>query len=230
MTRSDIRTRILNGLNESATSPVFWSTTQADQLIAEGSELLAEELQAIKRTAMVALRPGSTYYAVRGIADDLMVPYRVWSAGLNRRLTATTPSQLDDYHERWQTVTGEPEYWFPMGWDWFGIFPHAAAGGGTFRVDYLAWPRPLLDDSDEPEFLGADHDTLVLYGVYSGLLKRWDIQDAQYVFALFLEKIGKGKGRVGERTLQARAWQKTEGNNLGLRSSIVGDRFGNRPT
>lgn len=228
MTRSELRTRILNALNDSATSPVFWSSAQINQLIDEGSEILAEELSGIKRTALTALRPGSTYYATRGIAPDLMVPYRVWVPSLNRRLTATTPGQLDAYHERWLTVTGDPEYWFPMGWDWFGIFPHASAGGGVLRVDYLAWPRTLLDDSDEPEFLGADHDALTIYGVYSGLLKRWDIQQAQYVFAMFLEKIGKGKGRAGEKTMQARAWQKTSGSNMGFRSSVVGDRFGSR--
>lgn len=224
MTRAEIRQRILTGLNESATSPVFWSTGQMSQVIADASEVLAEEAQAVKRTAFTVLRPGTTYYATRGLAPDLMAPYRIWLPSLSRRLTAATVGQLDRQHEQWQTVTGDPEYWFPMGWDWFGVYPRPAAGGGTMRVDYLAWPRILLDDSDEPEFLHADHDALVLYGVYEGLLKRWNLEEALIVFSLFLERIGKAHARGGDRQMQARTWQAARQPGTPFRSGL-GDRF-----
>ena len=226
MTRSDIRTRILEGLNESSSSPTFWSKAQVDAVIQDAQEVMAQEVGGIKRSAIAALQEGTTYYHTRGIAPDMMVPTRIWIPSLNRRLTATNIGEIDAFHERWHTVTGDPEYWFSMGWDWFGIYPHPSAGGGTMRVDYVAWPQTMLDDDDEPEFLRADHDALTLYGVYEGLLKRWDFTNAMQTFVLFLEKLGKGRARSGPRQLQARHWQQSAQPGTPFRSGSVGRRDG----
>jgi hypothetical protein len=208
MIRSQIRDRILSALNESTSSPVHWSTAQIDAVIDEASEVLAEEAKAIRRTAFVARRPGSTYYFTRGIAPDLMAAYRVWLPDVSKRLTAVTIGQLDAQNELWPTVTGDPEYWFPISWDCFGVYPHPAAGGGVLRVDYLAWPRTLLDDSDEPEFREADQDSLVIYGIYDGLMKKWDFPRAMALFARFIEQWHTGQARNGVRESQARTYQR----------------------
>lgn len=224
MTRSEIRDRILTGLNESTSSPVFWTTAQMNAVMDEGAEVLAEEAAAIKRTAITTLRPGTLYYTTRGIASDMMAPYRLWLHATNRKLTAVHWSQLDRFHERWQEVTGLPEVWAPVSWDFFALYPHPAEAGGVLRVDYLAWPRALTSDSDRPEFMESDHDALVLYGVYRGLLKRWDAGMANAAFGAFLDRIGKGKSRSGERQLQARTWQQGRQPGAPFRSD-VGQRW-----
>jgi hypothetical protein len=208
MIRSQIRDRILSALNESTSSPVHWSTAQIDAVIDEASEVLAEEAKAIRRTAFVARRPGSTYYFTRGIAPDLMAAYRVWLPDVSKRLTAVTIGQLDAQNETWPTVTGDPEYWFPISWDCFGIYPHPSAGGGVLRVDYIAWPRTLLDDSDEPEFREADQDSLVIYGIYDGLMKKWDFPRAMALFNRFIDQWKTGQARNGVREQQARTYQR----------------------
>lgn len=220
MNRSQIRDRILSGLNDSTSSPVFWSTAQINTVIDEASEVLSEEAAALKRTALTVLRPGTTYYATRGIAPDLMVPVRLWLPSENRRLIATTAGQLDAFHERWETVEGTPQNWFPMAWDWFGVFPHPAEGGGILRVDYLAWQRSLFDDSDSPEFPDADHDGLVLYGIYDGLLKRWDVAQATIIFNQFLEYFGLAQAKSGTRQMQARNWTRESAPAQGVRSGV----------
>lgn len=220
MTRSEIRQRILESLNESATSPVFWSTTQIDGLIDEGQEILAEEAGAIKRTAFQALKDGTTYYYTRGIAPDIMAPYRIWLTHLGRRLTTVSLSELDKRNERWVDVNGEPEYWFPVSWDLFGIYPHPATGGGVMRMDYLAWPRSLLDDSDEPEYRRADHDALVLYGIYDGLMKRWDVAKATEMFNLFMERWAMAQARAGIREVQSREFQSASKDSVSFRTGI----------
>ena len=220
MTRLDIQNRILTALNDSTTAPVFWSTTQIQNVIQDGMEVLAEEAAAIKRTAFVTCKDGTQYYSTRGTAQDMLIPYRLWVPTLSRRLRATTVDQLDAYHETWETVQNDPEFWFPMGWDWFGVWPHPATGGLLLHVDYLAWPRALLDDSDGPEFPESDHDALVLYGVYDGLLKRWDVPQATVLFSLFMEKFGKAVAKSGMRTLQARTWQAEKAPGSGFRSGL----------
>lgn len=196
MTKSEIRTRILESLNDSASSPVFWSISEIDDVIQEGQEVLAEELAIIKRSALVPLREGTTYYYTQGIASDIMVPYRIFLTELDRRLDVVTMSQLDERHETWITISGDPWHWFPVSWDIFGVFPHPAQAGGVIRVDYIAWPSAPQDDSEELEFSEPEQDALVLYGVYDGLLKQWDIERALKMFALFLERLPLGRPRA----------------------------------
>lgn len=195
MTKGEIRTRILEALNESASSPTFWTSTQIDRVIAEGSDFLASELASIRRTAFVPLRPGATYYYTQGIASNILAPYRLWLTHLDRRLIPVTFHELDRRHETWMTVTGDPEHWFSASWDLFGVWPRPASGGGVLRVDYVAWPQSLVDDDHELEFLEADQDGVVLYGVFEGLLKHWDADRALGVFARFVERLPQAVAR-----------------------------------
>ena len=204
MNRSDIRQRILEGLNDSATSPVFWSTTQIDTIIDEAQEVLAEEIRAIRRSVHMPMVDGAAFYSSRALGDDVMSIYRIYLREDARRLTAVTLGELDARNRVWMSVEGDPWNWCPISWDLFAIYPHPATGGGFLEVSYLAWPPSLLDDSDEPEFPEADHDGLVLYGIYDGLMKQWDAAKALNIFALFMERVGKGSARSGMRKTQSR--------------------------
>ncbi len=208
MTRAQIRDRILSALNESTSAPVFWTTAQLDAVIDEASEVLAEEAKAIRRTAFVARQAGAIYYFTRGLASDVMAITRVWLPDLNKRLTAVSISELDGQNELWPQAHGDPEYWFPISWDCFGIYPHPVTGGGLLRIDYLAWPRALLDDDDEPEFREADQDSLVMYGIYDGLMKQWNPGRALELFARFIDQWKVGQARNGVRETQSRSFQR----------------------
>jgi len=210
MNQSGIRTRILESLNESSSSPSFWSTTQVDEYINEGMQVLAEEAHAIKRTALISLQPGTTYYDTKVVGDDVMAPYRLWVYPDDRRLDAVGFDQLNRFHHQWPTVTNEqPNVWFSISWHVFGIWPHPTAGEKTLRVDYYAWPRDLLDDSDEPELPLPDHNNLVLYGIYQGLLKRWNLTEALKAFAEFAKEFTDASARAGVRRIQRQLFQRS---------------------
>lgn len=117
---------------------------------------------------------------------------------------------LDREHETWATVTGEPWRWFPVSWDLFGIWPKPVAGGGVLRVDCLAWPRALQDDTDEPELLASDHDALTLYAVSEGAAKRWDVGTMLSAWSLFMKAAGASTDRSGVGRVQARPFQRAE--------------------
>ena len=221
MTRGQLRTRILETLNESATAPVFWTAAEINALIDEATEVVCEESQAIKRTVFVPLRPGTAYYSLRGLGAGIMAPWRLYLHAQDRRLTAVSMSELDLQHETWPTVTGDPWHWFPLSWDTFGVWPSPTTGGGVLRVDCLASQRTLLDDADEPELLAADHDALTLYGVYEGAAKRWDAATALNTFSLFMQRVGKSADRSGVGRVQARDFQLgTAGGGEGLTSGV----------
>ena len=209
MTRQEIRDRILRSLDESTTSPAFFSTAQINEYITDGQEILAEEMAAIKRTLIVPRRAGTTYYNTRGLATDIMVPYRIWDVSNKRRLEAHTLNELDAHQERWVDTTGDPWWWFPLTWDTFGIYPRPTQAGGVLEIDYLAWPRELLDDSDTPETNNSDHDGLVLFGVYEGLLKKWDIQRAIQFFSKFIEAWGDSSAKSAIKGFERRVMART---------------------
>lgn len=209
MNRQEIRDRILHGLNEDTSSPSFLSTTQVDSTIDEACQILSEEASAIKRSLTVPKRPGARFYNTRGLADNMMIPYRIWDMDTERKLDAKTMLELDEHDRRWVDTTGDPWVWFPYSWDVFGIYPYPATAGGVLKIDYLAWPLALQDDSDEPEFSESDHDGIVLYGVYDGLLKMWDAQRAIAIFAKFVEKWGDSKARHAARAMDYRINNRT---------------------
>lgn len=221
MTRAQIRDRILRALNESTSAPVFWTTAQLDAVIAEGAEVLAEEAKAIHRSAFIARKEGSTYYFLRGLAPDVMAITRIWLDDLKRRLVAVSLAELDQQNETWPQITGDPEYWFPVSWDVFGVYPHPSTSGGLMRIDYLAWPRTLLDDEDEPEFRESDHEALVLYGVYDGLMKRWDAARALELYNRFLDAWQVGRARNGVREQQSRSYQRPRAMGVPFKSGVV---------
>ena len=209
MIRSEIRARILHGLNESDVStPVFWDEDELNAIIDEAAEVICEEADAIKRTAFVPLQAMQQYYSLRAIAPDVMSPYRIWHQDQETRLQAVSMITLDSRHETWQTVSGDPVAWFPVSWETFGLWPCPAAGTGVIRVDYLAWPRPLLDDEDESELPEPDHDALVVYGIYDGLAKRWDAKRAMEAWQIFMRQWGDDRARSGVRRIQSQIQQR----------------------
>lgn len=205
MTRSELRARILDGLNDAA--GIFVTPAQADAMIGDALDVMAEESGAVKRTVHLALQSGTMLYSLSAVAADAMSPYRLWLVGEERRLTAVSMRDLDHRHETWPTVTRQPEYWFPVSWDLFGLWPHPSTGGGLLRIDYLAWPRALMDDGDEPEFQLGDHDAIVDYGIYEGLAKRWDVARMLEVWSRFGARVGFSRARTGAGRVQARSFR-----------------------
>lgn len=207
MTRKQIRDRILDSLNQSITAPRMFSLAEIDDIIQEGFELLAEEVRGVKRQALVAVRSGQSYFYTQSIAPDIMVPTRLTLMPDDFRLMAVTFRQLNDRHEEWQRVTGTtPSVWLPISWDMFGVFPHVTTGNKLLRMDYIAWPRQLIDDQDSLEFQDSDQDAAVLYGVYRGLLQMWDFDAALQAFQVFIERFGDAKFKSDIRRGQAQSF------------------------
>lgn len=217
MLRSALKSRILDGINDVPGDPVIFTDDQLSDLIDEGAEIICGESRSIRRSVVIPLRKGTTFYSLPSLADDVMFPYRIWNQTLSSRLAVTSMQELDEFHERWITVQRSPEVWFPVSWDMFGIWPSVAEPGGVLRVDYLAWPRSLLDDMDESELTRPTQDALVLYGRYIGLLKQWDADLALQVFKEFQGQTIFANARSNVLRISHRDFRRS---NLDLPSSI----------
>jgi hypothetical protein len=217
MTREEIRKRILFLLNEDVDTPVFFTEAQANTVISEAFEIIAEEVTDLRKEAFITIRPGRYLYTLADIGPDVMTPFRVWSETDERRLDVITMTQLDDFRERWLEVTSDrPEWWYPFSHDTFGIFPSPTLGGGILRVDYLAWPTALVDDNDRPVFKENEQDLAILYGLYDGLIRQWEHERAVDVFVQFINSFRDSKFKNATRRFQHQFFH---GDSAGFHSS-----------
>ena len=204
MTREEIRTRALRALNDDPVSPVFWSSAEANQLLEEAQEVLAEEVEALTRVLYIPQRAGCMFYALEALQARLMTPWRLWTRRRQHRLWPTSLTELDGHYERWLTVTGEPEWWFLLSWDCLGVWPAPQAGGGLMELDCFVWPTPPSNDSDEPETPDPDHDVLVSYIEMEGHVKQWDVSRALELGLEVLASARDARARSGLRAIQER--------------------------
>ncbi len=181
MTRNDIKLRIRDQIDDHSSSGVFYTDDQLNDLVDEIQELFCAETKPIHRTVFIPVRPGGQLLYLPAFAPDLMQVLRVFSHTLRIKLEVTSIDNLSSFHQKWPTVTGDPEFWFTVSWDIIGLFPRPTAGG-LLRVDYRAWPRSLNDDSDSPEIELASHDLIALFGQYFGELKKWNAISASNAF------------------------------------------------
>lgn len=207
MTRTEIRTYIQRALNDS--SGTFLTTAMCNTLLAEAQELLAEHGPPVIRRVGIGIRKNWIHYRLGAFVSDCIMPVRIFCSANNTTLEPVTVAELDARNAAWETTSGNPTHWFPRGWGYFGIYPHPASSTGTLWVDYAAWPLAIDDDDAEPEFAQEDHEALALYGVYDGLLRRMQVEDALQVWQKFADGITRGAYTRQFGTPQAKRQQET---------------------
>lgn len=186
MRRSDLRERILHLVNENLTSPIFFSESQVNRMIQEAYEIIAEEVTTLRKQAFLVTEPGRHWYTTYEISPTCISPFRIFTDRTNQRLIPLTMDEVDDHYTQWQAVSSDqPQWWYPMAFDTFGIWPGPTEGGTILRIDYVAWPDELADDNDEPLLREIEQDLLVLYGQYDGLVRQWEIPRAMELFNRF---------------------------------------------
>jgi len=186
MNRGSIREKILYLLNENISSPTFLTLTEANDLIQEAMELIAEEIRALRQQAILITQPGRFWYTTYEISDTCMSPIRIFSYANKQRLIPLIMAEVDDHYTNWMSVQAEtPQWWYPISFDTFGIWPGPSVGGTPLRIDYLAWPETLHDDDDEPILREIEQDLMILYGQYDGLIRQWDVERAFDIFNKF---------------------------------------------
>jgi hypothetical protein len=209
MTRDELQRRVLTALNDDPTDPVFFTVQGVLDLLEEAAEALAEETTSLTTSALVPRRPGAFLYDLRPLVDRLMTPYRIWLPDRRERLEAVSLTELDGRHEQWMRVNGEPEYWAPVSWDTFVIWPFPATGEGWLQLDCFVWPETLLDGDDVPAWPESDHEALALYAEHEMYVQQWDVTRATDLWQSWLARAAAARTR-GAGAVQSRLWQREE--------------------
>lgn len=206
---SEIKQRILNGINDDPDNPVFFTDAQLNTLIDEARDVIALQTRSIRQTTFLPLREGTAFYNLRNLAPDLLIPNRIWNHSNSSRLSVTSMEELDQFQQRWQDTTGDPESWFSVSWDIIGLYPRPSASGGILRIDYYAWPRAIVVDDNLDPVENPD-DSIVHYGVYLGLLKQWDTERAVDAFEKFASSANLDKAHAHQLRQAHRSYARTQ--------------------
>lgn len=199
MTRASLRERTFRRLQESATSPVFWTVADVDAALDAAYVEISDETAWCERSFTVDLLKDRPAYDLRTLTpDDVLTVGPAFNYQTNRWLTPVRPMDLDIHDRRWEQVLGEPSAVIARGLWWVTYYPRSGSDGGTIEQYVSVRPEPMTADTDEPGFPEAFHLGLVEHAVSD----------------LF--------GQDHESALAVAAWQAYEAYEAGLSAFIQG--------
>ncbi len=180
MNFGEIKTEVFRRLNESSSSPVFWTEADVEESINLGYQELADVTGFYERHVTMDLLSHRTYYDMRFIAEDTWLgPRRIFNNQTSQWLIPGSVNDHDAELVMWENVTGEPQRFFMRGTWWLGLWPKPNADSGTIRVYFAGTPADFTVAEQEPDFPLEFHEGLIEYGVYDLLA-----QDAETAKAL----------------------------------------------
>lgn len=167
MTRAELIARTFERLEESSTSPVFWSEDDIADALNEGYQEMSDAAEWFELWRTVDLCAERPYYDVRTIFEgqNILTPGRAFHEDTNRWLEPCSCADLDRKYRRWEQVTGAPEKMLIRGLWWLGYWPATGSESGTVKQYATALPDALDDDDDEPGFDEAFHEGPIEYAL-----------------------------------------------------------------
>jgi hypothetical protein len=179
MTKAELRAEIFRRLEESSTSPVYWTADDVDEAIDDAYAELSDASEWFEQYFEIELLNDRPYYDLRTVIGDSFLAIRPgFNEQTNRWMKPTAPRLMDRRDRRWETVDGEPQAILMRGLWWLGYWPRVQADGGLVKQYYVALPAVLGDD-DEPGFPESFH-----YGIVEFALTDLFVQDAETARAL----------------------------------------------
>lgn len=169
MNFSEIRTSTFRRVEEDASDPAFFDTSEVDDAINEGWEDLAVKTEWYRDVVTMAAQDEITYYDLREFPSGIILVERIWDQNTERWLTPDSVEGIQRHsYYRWEAITGQPVCWFMRGFFWLGIFPKVAYSDTAHRsvlldVHVRAVPPPLVDDNYELPFPEEFHEAIIHY-------------------------------------------------------------------
>jgi hypothetical protein len=180
VTLAELRAEVFRRLEESATSPTFWTADDVDAALNEGYAELSDAAEWFERTFAIDLLNARLYYDLRTIWPEPILGIKaILNDQTGRWLKPCRVLDLDARSLRWESITGTPDSWLQRGFWWLGLWPLATSDAGTVTATVTAMPPELVNDDDVPGFPETLHEGLVRFA----LADLW-AQDAETTKAL----------------------------------------------
>jgi hypothetical protein len=208
MTTKEISDRIIARVDDSATAPRSITPDpnspvpdEVLRAINEGQELAAWLTLCLETTAAITLTASGTFYLLRSVFPDFLVPLRLM--GPNGRIRPATLSDLDALSPTWQSwawTAGTQQRYTTLGFSFFATAPQPVEDQAC-TLTYAKAPALLVGDAF-PEIPEAYHTDLVDYGIYRVKLKEGaqQLERAMKHLNRFLDRMDKLGNYVREKS------------------------------
>ena len=177
---------ILERLEESLISPVFWSRSEILGYANEGLFELNNIAGKLHTTDSVVVSTDNFYNA-----PDATVT--VMHASINgKSLVRTSLEDLDRRDSKWESATGKPKRWAPIGVNLFAIHPRPASGTESVEFAVLKVPTLIVDDATAVDLDDEFVDVIEDYGFHIARFKEGGPEFANSMSALedFAKRVG----------------------------------------
>lgn len=202
MTFAEQKTEVFRRLNESSSSPTYWTESDVEGALNEGYAEISDVSEWYERNASISKLKNRTYYDLRtNLSDTFLAPRRCFNPQTNQWLDPISVRTLDfKTYRQWELNPGEPQKMFMRGLWWLGIYPKAGADSGTLQLYYTALPTEMAADGDEPAFPQEFHLGIVSYALYELRYQERETAAALRYFAEYKEYETALRGYVEQRT------------------------------
>lgn len=190
-----IETHVLELIGENTSSPdVFTDDSEGMAQIRDSINDSIEEISIFtglnKQTYYVSLRKNRTFYRFRFAKGYMLWITDVWLRTQKRRLEQTSLIKLINYNPRWLYNTGSPHSYFPVGFNYFGVYPRPSSDTDMLEVTYVTAPNRYTVDTDRVQLRknwewGAAH-----FAVGEFYASRGDAKNAIFHHNKYFDRIG----------------------------------------
>lgn len=202
MTFAEQKTEVFRRLNESSSSPTYWTEEDVEDALNDGYAEMSDASEWYERNASINKLKNRTYYDLRtNLSDTFLAPRRCFNPQTNQWLAPISVRTLDfKTYRQWELNPGEPQKMFMRGLWWLGTYPKSGADSGTLELYYTAMPDAMIDDADEPTFPLEFHLGIVAYALYELKYQERETAAALRYFAEYLTLETGLKSYVERRT------------------------------
>jgi len=183
---------ILERLEEPLLTPVFWTRAEILGYVNEGLFELNNIAGKLHTTDSVVVSASNFYNT-----PDATVA--VMHASINgKALVRTSLEALDRRDSKWESATGKPKRWVPIGVNLFAIHPRPASGTESVEFTVLKVPTDVTDDATAIDLDDEFVDLIEDYGFHIARFKEGGPEFANAMSALedFASRVGDVSTKV----------------------------------
>lgn len=155
MTTAELKARVLKGVNEDATSPVYYTGSEVVTSLNDALEMFVLLTFCLETTGTLTVT--TTWTTVMTTFPLWLAPLRIRRSG--GKLRAVTLKDLDALDRDWQAAPGDPDRYAFLGFELLAVHPTPASE--ALSVTYAKCPVRLAADADVPEIRAEYHEALV---------------------------------------------------------------------